>query len=198
MSRSRWIAAVLIVIIVAIPILFFTWRPFDHQPIANGTLTENSVTDTGALTEAHREVHLFKVNGTLAQGAPVNYLRSDQFIPKTNQLKIVLTLRANQQINATIEVVRIIGYCVYETREGPSETRIFGVYPETFMNRTHWDFHRDFSKTEYVPLYSLSPEEIGRTPLGLEIQIFLEGPNYGSNPTFLVFWQVDVYDVYVT
>ncbi len=153
--------------------------------------------ETPTLTQPRtREEHLLTVNGTLIEGVPINYLRSEQFVPKTNQLKIVLTLRANQQINATIEVARIVGYMIIEDREGPRETRIFGLYPETIMNRTTWDFHEEYSKTKYVPLYSIPAEQLGRTRVGLEIEIFLEGPNHASNPTFLVFWDVTVYDVY--
>ena len=188
MTRSRWIVAVLVMIVIAIPILFVAWKP-TH----NG---EHPITASGRLTEASREERLLTVNGTLIEGAPVDYLRSEQFLPKTNQLKIVLTLHANQQINATIEVARIVGYMIFESNEGPRETRIFGLYPETIMNRTTWDFHKEYSKTKYVPLNSIPVDQLGRTPVGLEIEIFLEGPNHASNPTFLVFWEVTVYDVY--
>jgi hypothetical protein len=37
---------------------------------------------------------------------------------------------------------------------------------------------------------------LGKAPLGLEIEIFLEAPNFSSNPTFLVYWEITVYDVY--
>jgi hypothetical protein len=191
MTRSRWILAFLVVIVIAIPILFVAWTPphREERPITTN--------ETPTLTPSRaREEHLLTVNGTLIEGAPINYLRSEQFVPKTNQLKIVLKLRANQQINATIEVARIVGYMIFETREGPRETRIFGLYPETIMNRTTWDFHKEYSKTKYVPLYSIPAEQLGRTPVGLEVEIFLEGPNHASNPTFLVFWEVTVYDVY--
>lgn len=187
MMRSGWIATVLVLIVIAIPILYVAWEPHDRE--------ENPITasETPALTQLEERLeHLLTVNGTLAEGSPVNYLRSEQFIPKTNQLKIVLTLRANQPINATIEVARIVGYMIFEDRE----TRIFGLYPETIMNRTSWDFDKDYSKTKYVPLYSIPADRLGRTPVGLEIEIFLEGPNHASNPTFLVFWDVTVYNVY--
>jgi hypothetical protein len=181
---------VLVLIVIAIPILYVAWphRSEEHPITAN----ENS---TLTQPQEHLE-HLLTVNGTLIEGAPVNYLRSEQFVPKTNQLKIILTLRANQPINATIEVARIVGYMIIESREEPSETRIFGLYPETLMNRTTWDFHKEYSKTKYVPLYSIPAEQLGRTPVGLEIEIFLEGPNHASNPTFFVLWDVTVYDVY--
>jgi hypothetical protein len=32
--------------------------------------------------------------------------------------------------------------------------------------------------------------------MSLEIEIFLEGPNFSSDPTFLVYWEIAVYDVY--
>jgi len=89
------------------------WTPphlEDHPITPNGTQT---LTPSRA-----REEHLLTVNGTLIEGSPINYLRSEQFVPKTNQLKIVLKLRANQQINATIEVARIVGFMIFESREG--------------------------------------------------------------------------------
>jgi hypothetical protein len=75
------------------------------------------------LIEARREERLLTANGTLVEGAPVDYLPSEQFVPKTSQANIVLRLRANQQIVATIEVARIVGYMVYQSNEGPRETR---------------------------------------------------------------------------
>jgi hypothetical protein len=190
MARSRWIAVVLVLIVIAIPILYVTWSLRNEEHLI--TVNENPT-----LTQPQERLErLLTVNGTLIEGAPVDYLRSEQFVPKTHQLKIVLTLRANQPINATIEVARIVGYMIVEDREGPREARIFGLYPETVMNRTTWDFHKEYSKTKYVPLYSIPAEQLGRTPVGLEIEIFLEGPNHASNPTFLVFWDVTVYNVY--
>jgi len=146
---------------------------------------------------AYREVRLLTVSGTLTEREPVNYAHSKEFLAKGSHLRIVLRLWANQQIVGTIEVARIMGYFVKQSsRVGASEVRIFGAYPEKVMNRTLWDFHREYSKTIYIPLSVMPAYFRGKAPLGLEIEIFLEAPNFSSNPTFLVFWEITVYDVY--
>lgn len=173
MTRFTRLNAILILIVILIPVLLVAWVP------------------------AYNEVPLLTVSGTLTEARPVNYVHSERFIPKGGRLKIVLTLRANQQIAATIEVARITGYYVRSARQdGNSEVRIFGLYPEKVMNRTQWDFHQEYSKTLYVSLKGVPSGMLGKVPLGLEIEIFLEGPNFSSNPTFLVYWEITVYDVY--
>jgi len=165
--------AILILIVMLIPVLLVVWVP------------------------AYNEVRLLTVSGTLTEARPVNYVHSERFVPKGGQLKIVLLLRANQQIVATIEVARITGYYVHSSRQGEnSEVRIFGLYPEKVMNRTQWDFHQEYSKTLYTSLRGVPSEMLGKVPMGLEIEIFLEAPNFSSNPTFLVYWEITVYDVY--
>jgi len=173
MIWSRWMTAALVLIVILIPILLVAWIPGYH------------------------EVHLLTVSGTLTEVKPVNYIRSERFIAKGSQLKIILTMRANQQTVATIEVARIVGYYAQQSRQGgTNEVRIFGTYPEKVMNRTQWDFHQEYSKTLYVPLKRVPEDLRGKVPLGLEIEIFLEAPNFSSNPTFLVSWEITVYDVY--
>ena len=173
MTRFTRMTAILILIVILIPVLLVTWVP------------------------AHNEVRLLTVSGTLTEARPVNYIHSERFVPKGGQLKIVLALRANQQIVATIEVARIIGYYVRSPRQDEnSEVRIFGLYPEKVMNRTQWDFHHEYSKTLYTSLRGVPSDMLGKVPMGLEIEIFLEGPNFSSNPTFLVYWEITVYDIY--
>ena len=173
MTRSKWMATTLILIVILIPILLVVWIP------------------------AYREEHLLTVNGTLTEANPVNYIHSERFVAKGSQLKIVLTLRANQQIVATIEVARIVGYYAGQSRQGEtSVVRIFGAYPEKVMNRTQWDFHHEYNRRLYVSLRRVPADLLGKVPLGLEIEIFLEAPNFSSNPTFLVSWEITVYDVY--
>jgi len=165
--------AILILIVILIPVLLVAWVP------------------------AYNETRLLTVSGTLTEARPVNYVHSERFIPKGGQLKIVLTLRANQQIAATIEVARITGYYVRSPRQDVnSEVRIFGLYPEKMMNRTQWDFHHEYSKTLYTSLRGVPSDMLGKVPMGLEIEIFLEAPNFSSNPTFLVYWEITVYDIY--
>jgi hypothetical protein len=172
-TRPKWISGVLVLIVVLIPVLVVAGIP------------------------AYREAHLLTMGGTLTEKAPVNYVHSEEFVAKGSHLKIVLRLRANQQIVGTIEVARIIGYFVKQSPRGEaSEVRIFGAYPEKAMNRTLWDFHREYSKTFYVSVSDVPAGFRGKTPLGLEIEMFLEAPNFFSNPTFLVFWEITVYDVY--
>jgi hypothetical protein len=172
-ARSSWITAALVLIVLLIPMVTTAWIP------------------------TYREAHLLTVSGTLTEAKPVNYLRSQQFLAKGNQLKIVLRMRANQQIDATIEVARIIGYYLPPRRLGEtSEVRIFGMYPQKVMNRTQWDFRNDYSKTLYTSLEHVPVDLLGKAQMGLEIEIFLEGPNFSSNPTFLVYWEIAVYDVY--
>jgi hypothetical protein len=150
----------------------------------------------GALP-AVRELRLLTVSGTLTERDPVNYVRSGQFTPRGSHLKIGLRMWANQQILGTIEVARIMGYFVLKSGRGEaSEVRIFGTYPEEVMNRTQWDFHREYSKTFYASLNRVPVFFRGKVPLALEIEIFLEAPNFSSNPTFLVFWEITVYDIY--
>jgi hypothetical protein len=172
-TRFTRMTAILILIVILIPVLLVAWVP------------------------AYNEVRLLTVSGTLTEARPVNYVHSERFVPKGGQLKIVLALRANQQIAATIEVARITGYYVRSSRQGEnSEVRIFGLYPEKVMNRTQWDFHHEYSKTLYTSLKGVPNEMLGKVPLGLEIEIFLEAPNFSFNPTFLVYWEITVYDVY--
>ena len=171
--RFRWTSAILVLMVILIPVLLVAWVP------------------------ACQEVRLLTVSGTLTEARPVNYVHSEQFVPKAGRLKIVLALRANQQISATIEIARIIGYYMRTPRPNSySEVRIFGIYPEKFMNRTQWDFHREYSKTLYVSLERVPAGMLGKVPMGLEIELFLEAPNFSSNPTFLVYWEITVYDVY--
>ena len=152
---------------------------------------------TTAWTPAYREAQLLTVSGTVTEAKPINYLRSQQFVAKGNQLKLVLRMRANQQIDATIEVARIIGYYVNpRPLAEKSEVRIFGMYPEKVMDRTQWDFCNDCSKALYTSLEHVPVDLLGKAQMGLEIEIFLEGPNFSSNPTFLVYWEIAVYDVY--
>ena len=173
MTRFRWMTAILVLMVILIPVLLVMWVP------------------------AYHEVHLLTASGTLTEAKPINYVHSERFVPKGGKLKIVLTLRANQQIAATIEVARIIGYYARPARQdGSSEVRIFGMYPEKVMNRTQWDFHHEYSKTFYASLKRVPASMLGKVPLGLEIEIFLEAPNFSSNPTFLVYWEITVYDVY--
>lgn len=173
MARFTRMTAILILVVILIPVLLVAWVP------------------------SYNEVRLLTVSGTLTEARPVNYVHSERFVPKGGQLKIVLTLRANQQIVATIEVARITGYYVHSARQDEnSEVRIFGLYPEKVMNRTQWDFHHEYSKTLYVSLKGVPSGMLGKVPLGLEIEIFLEAPNFSSNPTFLVYWEITVYDVY--
>lgn len=173
MTRFTQMTAILILIVILIPVLLMVWVP------------------------AYNEARLLTVSGTLTEARPVNYVRSERFVPKGGQLKIVLTLRANQQIAATIEVARIIGYYVSSPRQDEnSEVRIFGMYPERVMNRTQWDFHHEYSRTLYVSLRGVPSDMLGKAPLGLEIEIFLEAPNFSSNPTFLAYWEITVYDIY--
>ena len=173
MTRSSWINAALVLIVLLTPVATVAWIP------------------------AYREALLLTVSGTLTEAKPINYVRSQQFLPKGNQLKIVLRMRANQQIDATIEVARIIGYFATPKRLGEtSEVRIFGMYPEKAVNRTEWDFHNDYSKTIYTSLERVPAYLLGKAQMGLVIEIFLEGPNFSSNPTFLVYWEITVYDVY--
>jgi len=171
--RFKWTSAILVLMVILIPVLLVTLVP------------------------AYQEVRLLTVSGTLTEAKPVNYIHSEQFVPKASRLKIVLTLRANQQISATIEVARIIGYYVRAPRQSTySEVRIFGMYPEKVMNRTQWDFHHEYSKTLYTSLERVPAGMLGKVPMGLEIELFLEAPNFSSNPTFLVYWEITVYDVY--
>ena len=173
MTRFRSVTVVLVLAVILIPVLLVMWVP------------------------AYHEVHLLTVSGTLTEARPVNYIRSEQFVPRGGQLKIMFTLRANQQIVATIEIARIIGYSSRPLRGGENrEARIFGMFPEKVMNRTQWDFHHEYSKTLYVSLRGVPSGMLGKVPLGLEIEIFLEAPNFSSNPTFLVYWEITVYDVY--
>lgn len=173
MTRFTRMTAILILIVILIPILLVASVP------------------------ACNEAHLLTVSGTLTEAKPINYIHSEQFVPKGGQLKIVLTLHANQQIAATIEVARITGYYVRSPRQDEnSEVRIFGLYPEKVMNRTQWDFHHEYSKTLYVSLKGKPSDMLGKAPLGLEIEIFLEAPNFSSNPTFLMYWEITVYDVH--
>ena len=173
MTRFTRMTAILPLIVILIPVLLVAWVP------------------------AYNEVRLLTVSGTLTEARPVNYVHSERFVPKGGQLKIVLALRANQQIAATIEVARITGYYVRSSRQGEnSEVRIFGLYPEKVMNRTEWDFHHEYSRTLYTSLRGVPSGMLGKVPLGLEIEIFLEAPNFSSNPTFLVYWEITVYDVY--
>jgi hypothetical protein len=172
-TRFRWMTAILILIVILIPILLVVWVP------------------------AYNEVHLLTVSGTLTEARPVNYIRSEQFVPRGGQLKIMFTLRANQQIVATIEVARIIGYSARPLRwDENREARIFGMFPEKVMNRMQWDFHHEYSKTLYASLRGVPSDMLGKVPMGLEIEIFLEAPNFSSNPTFLVYWEITVYDIY--
>jgi hypothetical protein len=144
----------------------------------------------------YREVRLLTVSGTLTEKEPVNYIHSERFTVKGIQLKTVLTLRANQQIVATIEVARIIGYYAHEFRHETNEVGMLGMYPEKVMNRTLWDFHHEYCKTIYASLKSVPADLRGKAPLGLIIEIFLEAPNFSSNPTFLVYWEITVYDIH--
>jgi hypothetical protein len=147
---------------------------------------------------AYKETHLLTVSGTVNEAKPLRYVHTQEFIAKGSALKIVLTLGANQQIDATIEIARIVGYYVEPSRRdaGAHDVRIFGLYPQTVMNRTTWDFHRDYAKTIYASLERVPADLSGRVPLGLEIELFLEGPNFSSNPTFLLYWEIVVFDVY--
>ena len=172
-TRSSWITAILVLIVLLIPML------------------------TTASIPTYREALLLTVSGTLTEAKPINHVRSQQFLPKGNQLKIFLRMWANQQIDATIEVARIIGYFTPPRRLGEtSEVRIFGLYPEKAVNRTEWNFHNEYGKTIYASLDRVPAHLLGKTQMGLELEIFLEGPNYSSNPTFLVHWEITVYDVY--
>jgi len=168
-TRYKWVAASLVLTVIVIPVLLVAWVP------------------------AYREEHLVTVTGKLSQASPVDYIRSKQFVTKAHQLKIVLTMRANQQIIATIEVARIIGFYI---RGGTGFVRIFGLYPEMFINRTQWNFHYDYTRTSFVSLEKVPAKLLGRVPLGLEIEIFLEAPAFGTNPTFLIFWEITVYGAY--
>lgn len=150
------------------------------------------------LMPAYGDVRVLIVGGTVTEAQPVNYVKSPEFSAKTMQLKILLRLWANQQINATIEIARIIGYYIGQSgKAGESrEIGVFGMHPEKFMNRTVWDFHREYAKTLYVSLEPMPPGQLGRTPLFLRIEIYLEAPNHYSNPTFRMYWEITVFDVY--
>lgn len=175
-SKVTWSRAVrvfLVLIVLVIPIVNVVWIP------------------------AYHEAHLLTVRGTVTEAEPVAYIRSEQFRANGNTLKLVLRLWANQQIDATIEIARIVGYYAQPGRQGETgEVRVFGMYPEKFMNRTQWDFHREYATARYVSLERVPANLLGKVLLGLEIEIFLEAPNYSSNPTFLVYWEITVYDVY--
>lgn len=152
---------------------------------------------TGASVTPYREEYLLTVTGTVTEGEPVNYLHSEHFYAKGKLLRLVLRLWANQRVHGTIEVVRIVGYFVRPGRQGEaSEVRIFGMYPQKVMNRTEWDFGSEYSRTLYASLEAVPTGMLGKVPVGLEIEIFLEAPNSSSNPTFLVYWEITVYGVY--
>ena len=152
---------------------------------------------TGTSIPLYQEEHLLTVSGTVTEAEPTNYLHSQHFYAKGKLLRLVLRLWANQRIHATIEVARIVGYFVRAGHQGePSEVRIFGMYPQEVMNRTEWDFHNEYSRTLYASLKGVPAGMLGKVPVGLEIEIFLEAPNSSSNPTFLVYWEITVYDVY--
>ena len=174
MRKSSLIKGTLIVLVVLIPSL------------------------TAALVPAYGEARVLTVGGTVTEAEPVNYIRSPEFLARSRQLKIVLRLWANQQIYATIEIARILGYYVGQrTRDGePSEVVLFGMHPEKVMNRTTWDFHAQYAKTLYVSIESMPSGQLGRASLFLRIEIFLEAPNHYSNPTFIVYWEITVFDVY--
>jgi len=172
LTRFNWIAATFLLIVILIPMLL------------------------AASISTYLEVRLLTISGTLTEKEPVNYINSRQFTAKGNQLKTVLTLRANQQMVATIEVARIFGYYVHEFRHETSEVGMSGMFPEKVMNRTIWDFHHEYRKTIYASLKSVPADLRGKAQLGLVIEIFLEAPNFSSNPTFLVYWEITVYDIY--
>ena len=173
MVGSRWATATLIIVIVLIPFLIVTQ------------------------ISPHTEVCVLTTRGTVTEAQPVNYMRSPEFFAKGKLLKIVLRLWANQQIDATIEIARILGYYIDQgARAGEQqEVGIFGIYPEKVMNRTTWDFHREYTKTFYTSLERVPSGASDGASLILKIEIFLEGPNYSSNPTFRVYWEITVFDV---
>jgi len=142
------------------------------------------------------KVHLLTMNGTVRNAYPVSYLRSPEFFASGNQLKIVLRMSANQQIESAIEIVRVVGHYTTQPQRGEkSDVRIFGLYPCSLVAHKKWDFRNEYINTVYASLGVIPSHLTGNVPLGLEVEIFIEGPSFSSNPEFLVYWQIEVYDM---
>ncbi len=186
-SVSRWVLAVLVLVVILVAAMATTQMvPFVAK---TSTQAETPVEEV--------DKPLLIMYGTVSDAQPVSYMRSREFIAKGKEIKIVFRLWANQEINATIEVARIAGYCVQQDRFGEIRTmRVFGGYPNKIMNHTRWDFRNELSMTLSGSLESVPANLEGRTPMLLEVEIFVEDPRSSANPTFAINWEITVYDTY--
>ena len=184
-SVSRRLLGILVSVVILVAAVATAWIVPLVGRMATQTEASAQKTDEPLLT----------MSGKVSDAQPVSYIRSEEFVAKGKEVRIVFRIWANQEINATIEVVRIAGYCVNRDRFGETHSkRVFGGYPNTILNHTTWDSSNEYSAILYGSLESVPASLQGRTPMFLEVEIFVESPRSSHNPTFLINWEIVVYD----
>jgi uncharacterized membrane-anchored protein YhcB (DUF1043 family) len=134
------------------------------------------------------EDYLMQTTGTLNEQKSV-FFTSTYFTTLGEQIKIVARLQANQKTIAQFNFREVYVYYVYSGQS----IRITGGY----FNLGRWDFHNgELNDTLYLKLDKIPQELFGKVPLYITLSLTLSEPTFSSNPSFLVSYEVTVYDVY--
>jgi cell division protein FtsL len=136
------------------------------------------------------EDYLMQTTGTLNEQKGVRFT-STYFTTFGRQIKIVARLQANQKSIATFDSATVYVYYVYSGQS-------IHVASDNFnFHYASWDFHNgELNDTLYLKLDKIPEELFGKVPLYINLYLSLSKPTFSSNPSFLVSYEVTVYDVY--
>jgi regulator of replication initiation timing len=136
------------------------------------------------------EDYLMQTTGTFHEQMRVDFT-STYFTTLGRQIKIVARLQANQKTVATFDYASVSVDYVYSGQYITVTSHRFNFYGAS------WDFHNgELNDTLYLKLDSIPEELFGKVPLCIRLILSLSEPKFSSNPSFLVSYEVTLYDVY--